>query len=73
VNANNPNPPVIRYCVKTPLHGLTSKPRIETVIPAGSTIEWQMGDYACGLPSVLWLRRRVLVTEPDLFAHCERV
>jgi hypothetical protein len=43
------------------------------VIPSGSTIEWQNGEYAGGMASVFWLKRRVLVMEADLFTRCERL
>ena len=65
-------PEAIYYRVKFPLNGLAGKTLIDTVIPAGSTIEWTPGDYAAGQASVLWLRQRVLVMESDIFAKCER-
>jgi hypothetical protein len=59
--------------VKTPLRALANKPLGDTIVPAGSTVEWQQGDYAGGMASVFWLRRRVLVMEADLFTQCERL
>jgi hypothetical protein len=68
------NPPTLTiYLVKAPLKALAGKPLIDTVIPVGSTVEWQPGDYAGGMASVFWLRRRVLVMEAELFTHCERL
>jgi hypothetical protein len=64
---------VTAYRVKIPLQGFTRKLMADTVIPVGSTLEWQQGDYSGGMASVFWLRRRVLVMESDLFKHCERV
>jgi hypothetical protein len=65
-------PAVTAYRVEFPLRGFTKKPNSDTVIPVGSTVEWH-GDYAGGMASVLWLRRRVLVLEAELFAHCQRI
>jgi len=62
----------ISYRVKFPLNGFAGKTLIDTVIPAGSTIEWTLGDYAGGQASVLWRRQRVLVMESDIFTKCER-
>jgi len=59
------------YRVEVPIKRFAGKLLIDTVIPAGSTIEWQQGDYTCGMASVFWLRRRVLVNESDLFKDCE--
>jgi hypothetical protein len=71
----NPGPQslVTTYRVKTPILGLSGKLLIDTVIPAGSTVEWQTGDYTAGLVSAFWVQRRVLVTESDLSKYCERV
>jgi hypothetical protein len=70
----NPGPQsVTAYRVKTPIVGRSGKFLIHTVIPAGSTVEWQTGDYESGMASVYWARRRVLIMESDLFKHCERV
>lgn len=66
-------PVVTTYRAKTDLSGFAKKTLTDMIIPAGSTLEWQRGDYAGGLASVLWLRRRVLVMESELFSRCERV
>jgi hypothetical protein len=63
----------IAYRVKIPLKVFADKPLTGTVIPTGSTIEWQQGDHAGGMAKVFWLRRSVLVNEGDLFKHCERL
>lgn len=68
------NPPTLTaYLVKTPLRALAGKLLINTIIPVGSMIEWQPGDYAGGMASVFWLRRRILAMEAELFTHCERL
>ena len=64
---------VTAYRVKSPLHAFSGRLLIDTVIPAGSTVEWQQGEYFGGLASVFWLRRRVLVMEAELFAHCDQL
>jgi hypothetical protein len=63
----------ITYRVKIPLRGFGNKPSTDTLIPAGSTIEWQRGKYAGAVASVLWLGQRVLVKEGDLFKNCEQL
>jgi hypothetical protein len=77
----NPHPSrrtqVVTYRVKLPVTGFENPHAIEdgsaktTIIPAGSTVEWQPGNYVGRLAIVWWLRRRILVTEADLFANCE--
>jgi hypothetical protein len=55
------------------LNALAGSPPIDIIIPSGSKIEWQHGEYSGGLASVFWLRRRVNVMEADLFTKCERL
>jgi hypothetical protein len=66
-------PEMTTFRVRSDLNAFTSKIPNEVVIPPGSTIEWQKGDYASGMASVFWLRRRVLVVEAELFGRCERL
>ena len=68
-----PHLEAIAYRVKAPLKALVGKPLIDVVIPIGSTIEWQKGEYDGRMAIVYWLRRRVLVMEADLFRCCERL
>jgi len=68
----NPNKPVA-FRVNVPLIAVTKDSIADTVIPAGSMVEWQPGDFAGGVATVLWLRRPVLVMEADLFKQCERM
>jgi hypothetical protein len=68
------NPPTVTtYLLKAPLRALAGKPLMDIVIPVGSMVEWQPGDYSGGMASVFWLRRRILVIEAELFTHCERL
>jgi hypothetical protein len=66
------NPPVA-FRVKIPLIAVTKDRITETVIPEGSTVEWQPGDFAGGVATVFWLKRPVVVMEADLFKQCERM
>jgi hypothetical protein len=66
------NPPVA-FRVKIPLIAVTKDRVTETVIPEGSTVEWQPGDFADGVATVFWLKRPVVVMESDLFKQCERM
>ena len=68
----NPNKPVA-FRVNIPLIAVTKDSISDTVIPAGSLVEWQPGDFGGGVATVFWLRRPVLVMEADLFKHCERL
>jgi len=60
------------YRVVIPLNGFTKKTLAEAVIPAGSRVEWQPGDYAGGLAHIHWRGREFLVIESELFKQCER-
>ena len=70
---SSPVSQTITYRVKIPLMGFGNKSLTDIIIPAGSTIEWQQGEYAGGMASVLWLRQRVLVMEGELFKNCEQL
>jgi hypothetical protein len=61
------------FRVKVPLRGFTKKTLADVVIPAGSMVEWQPGNYAGGLANVLWRGRPFLVIEGELFKYCERL
>jgi hypothetical protein len=61
------------YRVVIPLNGFTMKTLAEAVMPAGSRVEWQQGDYAGGLAHVHWHGREFLVIEDELFKHCEQI
>jgi len=61
------------YRVVIPLTGLTKKRLAEAVIPTGSRVEWQQGDYAGGLAHVHWHGREFLVIEGELFKQCGRI
>jgi hypothetical protein len=60
------------YRVVIPLNGFTRKTLAEAVIPAGSRVEWQTGDYAGGLAHVHWGGREFLVIEGELLKQCQR-
>ena len=64
---------VIAFKVKFPLIAVTKDSVSDTVIPAGSIVEWQPGDFAGGVATIFWLERSVVVMESDLFARCERM
>ena len=63
----------IAFRVNIPLIAVTKDPITEALIPAGSMLKWEPGDFAGGVANVIWLKRRVLVIEADLFKQCERV
>jgi hypothetical protein len=63
----------VAFRVNVPLIAVAKDSTTSTVIPAGSLVEWQPGDFAGGVATVLWLRRPVLVMEADLFKQCERM
>jgi hypothetical protein len=63
----------VAFRVNVPLISVAKDSTTSTVIPAGSLVEWQPGDFAGGVATVLWLRRPVLVMEADLFKQCERM
>jgi hypothetical protein len=60
------------YRVMIPLSVFTKKTLADAIIPAGSRLEWQQGDYAGGLAHVHWRGREFLVVESELFKQCER-
>lgn len=64
---------VIAYRVRKRLTAFNPHLGRDEVIPVGSTIEWQVGDYTAGLAGVYWLRQRVLVTDSELFTYCDRI
>jgi hypothetical protein len=66
-------PPPVAFRVKIPLIAVTKDRITDTVIPEGSLIEWQPGDFAGGVATVFWLKRPVVVMESDLFKQCERM
>jgi hypothetical protein len=66
------NPPVA-FRVKSPLIAVTKDRITDAVIPEGSMIEWQPGDFAGGVATIFWLKRPVVVMESDLFKQCERM
>jgi len=66
------NPPVA-FRVKVPLIAVAKDRITDMVIPEGSTVEWEPGDFAGGVATVFWLKRPVVVMEADLFKQCERV
>ena len=68
----NPNK-AVAFRVNIPLIAVAKDSIGDTVIPAGSLVEWQPGDFAGGVATVFWLRRPVLVMEADLFKQCERL
>ena len=63
----------VAFRVKSPLIAVTKDSIANTVIPAGSTVEWQPGDFGGGVATVFWLKRPVVIMEADLFKQCERV
>ena len=67
------SPPPVAFRVKIPLIAVTKDSIADTIIPVGSTVEWQPGDFAGGVASVCWQERPVLVMEADLFKQCERI
>ena len=68
----NQNRPVA-FLVNVPLVAVTKDSIANTVIPAGSVVEWQPGDFCGGVATVFWLRRPVVVMEAELFQQCERM
>jgi hypothetical protein len=60
------------YRVVLPLNVFTKKTLAEAVIPAGSRVDWQQGDYEGGLAHVHWQGREFLVIEHELFKQCQR-
>jgi hypothetical protein len=66
------NPPVA-FRVKVPLIAVAKDRITDMVIPEGSTVEWQPGDFAGGVATVFWLKRPVVVMESELFKQCERM
>ena len=68
----NPNK-AVAFLVNVPLVAVTKDSIANTVIPAGSVVEWQPGDFRGGVATVFWLRRPVVVMEADLFKQCERM
>jgi hypothetical protein len=65
--------PPVAFRVKIPLIAVTKDRITDMVIPEGSTVEWQSGDFAGGVATVFWLKRPVVVMEADLFKQCERM
>ena len=63
----------VAFLVNIPLVAVTKDSIANTVIPAGSVVEWQPGDFCGGVATVFWLRRPVVVMEADLFKQCERM
>ena len=63
----------VTYRVKTRLKALEDRPLTPTFIPPGSTVNWHPGDYVAEMASVVWLGRKFLVIEADLFRNCERL
>ena len=59
--------------MKVPLLAVIKDTTADTVIPAGSMVEWQPGDFAGGVASVFWLKRALVVLEVDLLRQCERM
>jgi hypothetical protein len=63
----------VAFRVNIPLIAVTKDSVANTVIPAGSVVEWQPGDFCGGVATVFWLRRPVVVMEAELFKQCERM
>jgi len=63
----------VAFRVKFPLIAVTKDSVSDAVIPTGSIVEWQPGDFAGGVATIFWLKRPVLVMESDLFERCERI
>jgi hypothetical protein len=63
----------VAFLVNAPLVAVTKDSIANTVIPVGSVVEWQPGDFCGGAATVFWLRRPVVVMEADLFKQCERM
>ena len=66
-------PKAVTLRVKLPLLAVTEDSISDTVIPAGSIVEWRPGDFAGGVATIFWLNRPVVVMERDLFEQCERM
>ena len=64
---------VMAYRVRKRLIAFNPHLGRDEVIPVGSTIEWQVGDYTGGLAGVYWLRQRVLVKDSELLTYCDRI
>jgi hypothetical protein len=61
------------YRVKAPLRAFTKNILGSTIIPAGSIVDWETGDYADGFANIHWQGHQFLVIEGELFKQCERV
>jgi len=66
-------PKAVAFRVKSPLIAVAKDSISEAVIPVGSIVEWQPGDFAGGVATISWLRRNVVVMESDLVRRCERL
>ena len=51
------------YRVKAPLRAFTKNILGSTIIPAGSIVDWETGDYADGFANIHWQGHQFLVIE----------